>query len=176
MSGFTIRRGVEADAAALADLAARTFTDAFGAQNNPEDLALHLARSYGAPQQRAELTNADMTTFVAESDGQLIGFAQVRVVTAPDSVKTQKPVEVYRFYVAREWHGRGVAQLLMQSAVAHAERLGGTALWLSTWEKNPRGLAFYMKSGFRDVGSSVFMVGNDAQTDRILVRDLKGNR
>ena len=32
-----------------------------------------------------------------------------------------------------------------------------------------------MKSGFTDVGSSVFMVGTDPQTDRILVRVL-GNR
>lgn len=170
-----VRKAVEADAAALAELAARTFSDAFGAQNTPQDLALHLARSYGPELQRAELVNPDVTTFLAESNGQPIGFAQVRVGSAPACVTTTMPVELMRFYVARDWHGRGVAQQLMQAAVTEAERRGGTAFWLGVWEKNPRAIAFYRKSGFADAGSHLFVVGNDPQNDRILVRVL-GNR
>jgi diamine N-acetyltransferase len=172
---YDVRRGVAADAVALAALAARTFTDAFGADNRPEDLTLHLARSYGEEQQRAELTNPGMTTFVAESDRRLIGFAQLREGSAPASVREKKPVELMRFYVAKEWHGRGLAQQLMQAAISDAERRGGTALWLGVWEKNPRAIAFYSKVGFRDVGSQVFVVGTDPQTDRVLIRVL-GNR
>jgi hypothetical protein len=40
------------------------------------------------------------------------------------------------------------------------------------WERNERAKAFYQKSGFSDVGSHVYMVGTDAQTDRILSRAL----
>ncbi len=47
----TIRLARPADAAALAELAARTFREAFGADNRPEDLALHLASAYGPVQQ-----------------------------------------------------------------------------------------------------------------------------
>ena len=49
---------------------------------------------------------------------------------------------------------------------------GGRTLWLGVWERNARAKAFYGKNGFVDVGSHVFMVGTDAQTDRILVRQL----
>ena len=41
-------------------------------------------------------------------------------------------------------------------------------LWLGVWERNPRAQAFYRKSGFADVGSQVFLVGTDAQTDRVM--------
>jgi GNAT superfamily N-acetyltransferase len=44
--------------------------------------------------------------------------------------------------------------------------------WLGVWERNPRANAFYRKVGFTDVGSHVFMVGTDPQTDRIMVRHL----
>jgi ribosomal protein S18 acetylase RimI-like enzyme len=82
------------------------------------------------------------------------------------------PVELYRFYVDRPWHGRGVAQQLMDGVQLAADELGGKTLWLSVWERNPRALAFYGKCGFADVGSAPFYVGSDRQTDRILAKDV----
>jgi GNAT superfamily N-acetyltransferase len=72
----------------------------------------------------------------------------------------------------QSWHGRGVAQALMQRVELEASRRGGRTLWLGVWEHNARAKAFYRKNGFVDVGSHVFMVGTDAQTDRIWVRPL----
>lgn len=167
-----IRRGVETDASALAELAARTFRDAFAADNRPEDIALHLSRSYGTSHQRMELLDPRITTLLAEVDGQLAGYAQLRAGVAPDCVTGEAPVELWRFYVAQPWHGRGVAQTLMRSVEAEATHRRARTLWLSVWERNPRAIAFYRKNDFVDVGSQVFMVGADAQTDRILARSI----
>jgi hypothetical protein len=38
------------------------------------------------------------------------------------------------------------------------------------WERNARAIAFYVKCGFRDVGSQPFLVGSDLQTDRVMAR------
>jgi ribosomal protein S18 acetylase RimI-like enzyme len=46
-------------------------------------------------------------------------------------------------------------------------------LWLGVWERNERAKAFYRKCGFADVGSQVFVLGTDAQTDRVMVRSLR---
>ena len=48
-----------------------------------------------------------------------------------------------------------------------------TALWLGVWEHNPRAQAFYRKAGFADVGSKVFVVGTDAQADRVMLKALR---
>jgi RimJ/RimL family protein N-acetyltransferase len=40
------------------------------------------------------------------------------------------------------------------------------------WEENPRAIAFYLKSGFEDVGTTDFWVGSERQSDRVLLRDL----
>ena len=45
-------------------------------------------------------------------------------------------------------------------------------MWLGVWERNPRAIAFYLKAGFVQVGSHVFMVGSDRQTDWVLVSPL----
>jgi ribosomal protein S18 acetylase RimI-like enzyme len=60
----------------------------------------------------------------------------------------------------------------MSAALAAARELGGRSLWLSVWERNPRAIAYYAKSGFRDLGTADFWVGSDRQTDRIMALDL----
>jgi GNAT superfamily N-acetyltransferase len=169
---ITIRRGVPADARPLADLAANTFRETYAVQNRPEDMALYLSTAYGQSQQEAELTNPDMTTVLAEVDGELAGYAQLRGSSAPTCVIGDTPLEVWRFYVAAPWHGRGVAHALMKSVELEARAREAQTLWLGVWERNERAKAFYHKCGFVDVGTQVFVLGRDAQTDRIMVRSL----
>lgn len=168
----TIRLGTTTDATALAELAARTFRDTFAADNRPEDMALHMASAYGTSQQQRELADPDITTLMVEIDGQLAAYAQVRDSPPPVCVTGEAPVELWRFYVDRAWHGRGVAYALMRRVEFEAHRRGGRTLWLGVWERNARARAFYEKAGFKDVGSHVFMVGTDPQTDRIMVRSI----
>ena len=54
-------------------------------------------------------------------------------------------------------------------------QIGGRDFWLGVWERNPRAIAFYGKSGFIEVGSHVFMDGSDAQRDLVLVSPLGTN-
>ncbi len=174
MSFVTIRRARLADAAALAELAARTFTEAFAADNTAEDLQAHVQASYGTAQQAAEIMDRDVISLLAFAGEALVGFAQVRRKAAPSCVGTEGPIELHRFYLARHAHGAGVAAPLMREARAAAVELGGRSLWLGVWERNARAIAFYAKSGFEKVGSHVFVVGSDRQTDWVLVRPLEG--
>lgn len=164
-----IRRAEAADAEVLAELASRTFQEAFAADNNPEDMALHVAHSFGPAQQLAEITAPDIRTLLAVSDGQVVGFAQLRTGVPPACVTFADTVELWRIYVDRPWHGRGVAQRLMSAAITEAAAMGAGSVWLGVWERNPRAIAFYGKCGFVDVGTHTFLLGQDPQTDRVMV-------
>ncbi len=97
MRSFTIRRAAVSDAAALAEFAARTFTETFAADNRPEDLDSHLRYSYGVAQQTAEIEDRDVTPLLAFHGKSLIGFAQVRRKAAASCVISARPVELHRF-------------------------------------------------------------------------------
>jgi diamine N-acetyltransferase len=168
-----IRRGVLEDAPALAALAARTFSDAFAADNTPEDLQAHLESSYGVVQQSRELSDPNEITLLAFSGEILIAFAQVRRKVPPECVTQAQAIEVHRFYVDRLAHGKGVAQSLMTAVKSAAQDFDAKHLWLSAWERNPRAVAFYAKMGFVIVGSADFVVGSDVQTDYIMVAALE---
>ena len=165
---MTIRRGEPRDAAVLADLARTTFYDTFASTNDAADMALHLQRAYGVPQQTAELRDSGISTLLVERDGAAIAYAQIRDHHAPECVKGPATVELWRFYVHRDWHGRGVAQALMDRVKVEARQRGARTLWLGVWERNDRARAFYAKCGFADVGEHIFLFGTDSQTDRVM--------
>jgi len=171
-SDLHIRRGTLSDAPVLSAFAARTFTETFGAENQPEDLRAHLEASYGVVQQSRELGDPDVATLMAYANGAFVAYAQVRRKAAPACVTQESPIELHRFYVDRPAHGSGVAQRLMAAVFDQARAFGGRHVWLGVWERNPRAMTFYRKFGFVDIGSADFFVGSDRQTDRILVTAL----
>ena len=65
-------------------------------------------------------------------------------------------------------------------AHVHHEQLCGipvpehAAVWLGVWENNEAGQSFYRKWGFDAVGTKEFVVGDDAQTDIVMVRSTAG--
>lgn len=160
-----IRRATVADAAALAEIAERTFRDTFTAHNTPEDLEAYVASAYGEEKQRRELESGDVVLLGETEEGELIAYAQLRRTESADG-----EIQIARFYVDQNHHGRGIAQQLMNAAYDTARQLGATNIWLGVWEHNPRAIAFYNKCGYRDVGSQPFLVGSDLQTDRIMAR------
>ena len=156
----------------LADLARTTFYDAFAATNDATDMALHLERAYGVAQQTAELLDTGITTLLVEKNGKSIAYAQIREHHVPACVTGSAPVELWRFYVDRGWHGQGIAPALMDRVKSEARLRGARTLWLGVWEHNARARAFYAKCGFIDAGEHIFLFGTDPQTDRVITMTL----
>lgn len=133
-------------------------------------MALHCRTSYSEAIQAAEIANPDMLTLLSEDERQLAGFAQLRWGDAPDCVTADAAGEIQRLYVAGDWHGKGVAQQLMDACLDAMRGRGSDVVWLGVWEKNPRAIAFYRKFGFVEVGDHVFALGRDPQRDIVMAR------
>jgi diamine N-acetyltransferase len=164
------RDATPADASALAEFGARTFYEAFAADNTAEDMARHLASAWSAERQLREIDDPDIDTLIlADGAGRWTAFAQLRANQVSDGVPPEGSVELWRFYVDKPWHGTGVAGALMEAGKARARRRGANTLWLGVWERNARAQAFYRKHGFEKVGAKTFVVGSDPQTDDVLL-------
>lgn len=158
------------DAAALADLAARSFAATFAAMTPPADLEEFLRTTYGEAQQAAEIADPEVRTVLAWQGDTLVGFLQVRPGDPPPCVAATGALELGRIYVDGPAHGAGVGNLLMREALDIASDQGARVLWLGVFQFNERAIRFYRRWGFVPVGEHVFHVGNDAQRDLILLR------
>ncbi|HEX6637321.1 MAG TPA: GNAT family N-acetyltransferase [Steroidobacteraceae bacterium] len=157
-------------AARLAEFGARTFYESFGADNSPDDMQKHLASAWSPEKQLAELRDPDIDTLILADDaGRWLGFAQLRDKKVSDGVPREGSIELWRFYVDKPFQGQGVAAGLMNGAKQRARQRGATSLWLGVWERNERAKAFYARHGFRKVGTQVFVVGSDPQTDDVML-------
>lgn len=157
-------------AAQLAEFGARTFREAFAADNTAEDMRRHLESAWSPEKQLAEICDPDIDTLILrDAEQRWAGFAQLRAGKVSDGVPTEGSIELWRFYVDKPWQGQGVAHALMTAAKQRARQRGATTLWLGVWERNARAQAFYRKHGFTQVGSQVFVVGSDPQTDHVML-------
>lgn len=168
-----VRVAAPSDAALLASLGARLFEQTFGPDNTPEDMRLYLASAFSERVQREELSDAARIVWIAEDPAaRPIGYAILHRGEAGPGVVGARPAEVQRVYADREWHGHGIGAMLMRACVEQARAWNSDVIWLCVWEKNPRAIAFYEKSGFRAVGRQRFVLGLDIQSDLVMALPL----
>ena len=104
----------------LARLSTRTFRETFASDNTPEDMSDYLAKAFGPDRQAAELADPGTTFLIAETEGETVGYAQLKVGPAPDCIQGLHPGQiaaaVFRRRLDRAWGGRGPDASLPSSA------------------------------------------------------------
>lgn len=159
------------DADALDAMARETWVRTFGHGYAEADLEAYLAQAYGPTGQlRAQLDDPHVIWRVARAAGEIIGYAKL----VPPWLDQAGPgdLQLAQLYVAYGWHGKGIAQALMDWSIATARSRGAPALLLTVFEENRRAMAFYAKYGFVHIGDYDFPVGQKIDRDLILRLDL----
>jgi ribosomal protein S18 acetylase RimI-like enzyme len=160
------------DASLLAGLSATTFRCTFARDNTPEDMEAYVTENFSDEKLGQELSDPLAAFFVAELCGNPVGYAKLYTGMPDTSVTGPKPVELVRLYVLPERIGHGIGARLMKECLTTAASRGFETVWLGVWEHNPRAIRFYQKWGFEEVGSHIFQLGNDLQTDLIMQKSL----
>lgn len=172
-----IRTATADDAGRLAALAAVTFPLACPPGSSPADIAAHLANTLSEANFRAYLADPDITVLVIDAGGELRGYSLLvgRATRDPDvaAVLTELPcTELSKCYVHPNHHGLGAAAELMHASIDAAAAAGARGLWLGVNNQNARAVRFYEKSGFRQVGTKSFTLGNTVEHDFVMERPL----
>jgi ribosomal protein S18 acetylase RimI-like enzyme len=169
---ITIRPAALDDAVLLAELGRRTFDEAFTPTNDPDSMRDYMDSAFAPEVQSAELADENNFFAIAEVEGQPAGYSMLRRCSAEPGIVAEQPIELVRLYTLQSWLGRGIGPALMDHCLAEAARMEHDVLWLGVWEFNPRAQAFYRKYGFREVGTHVFHLGPEAQTDLLMQREV----
>ncbi len=167
---YCIRNAVKSDANQLSKLAERTFRTTFARVNSEENMQDHCSNSYSEKIQFNEISSPNIITLVVENKSELIAYAQLHKDKSPECIQATRPIEIRRFYVDAEWHGKKIAQSLMNKILRCTDSLAADIIWLGVWELNPRAITFYKKWGFKEVGDHCFYLGADRQRDLIFSR------
>ncbi len=171
MPKTTIRRAGADEASTLADLGARTFASTFGHLYPAADLAAFLGATHTADKVAAELAAPRMAAWLAERDGEAIGYALAGPCALPHPDVTAQCGELKRIYLLSEAQGEGLGLGLMDQAIAWLDSGGRRQVWLGVWSENLTAQRFYVRNGFRKVGEYAFHVGASIDREFIMRRD-----
>jgi GNAT superfamily N-acetyltransferase len=80
--------------------------------------------------------------------------------------------EIEKIYVRQAFHGKGVAQQLMQFAIDYCKQLSYNNLYLGVWQENHKALKFYGKVGFKTFDTRTFQLGERLCDDYLLNLEL----
>jgi diamine N-acetyltransferase len=175
---ITVRRARPGDEAELHELAAATFGLACPPGTPQSDVDDFVGRHLSVQRFTEYLADPGRILLVAESeDGKPVGYSMlVRGPIADPDVRAlvdgPTTIELSKFYVLLDNHGRGVAATLMAATLEAAAETGAATVWLGVNQKNVRAAKFYTKSGFEIIGTKRFLVGAQWHDDHVRLRSL----
>lgn len=173
--GISVRTCTLKDIDVLVALSIKTFRDTFDEFNSPENMIRYINTTFTKKIIDHEMKEPGTVFFLAVDDHRAAGYAKVRTSHPPEGVGSVSTLEIERLYVHREYVGKRVGHLLMQTCLTYARKREVDSVWLGVWEHNERAIAFYQKNGFEKFGQHTFMLGEDAQTDWLMKKDLNSN-
>ena len=166
-TSLALRRALIEDASVLADLASKAFSDTYRGIDDPDEIADYVAQHFNPDAVAEIIRDRVSTTLLAEMGPRLVGYAVLRSLEAPSCVTGTKPIELARFYLDKEFIGKGIGASLMLLVHAEALRLGARTLWLSVYSRNIRAVRFYERFGFSKVGGKEFLFAGRVYIDPV---------
>ncbi|MET0535718.1 MAG: GNAT family N-acetyltransferase [Steroidobacter sp.] len=167
----TIRRATAEDAAAMAEIGAKTFVETFGHLYPPEDLQTFLAKNHSTENWARTLADPKRAVWFAEHrDGRKIGFIVVGSCKLPVEKLEASAGEIQQLYVFAEFHNLRLGARLIDAGLAWLESEGQTPIYIGVWSENYGAHRFYGRYGFSKVGEYGFPVGQTVDREFILKR------
>lgn len=169
-----IRKATLADCSMLMQLGITTFTQAYATQNTEENLNLYLEKAFNEAQLNKELESDSEAYFMIFDHDTAAAYVKLNYnCLPPDADKTDEPMlEIQRIYVLDEYQQKGLGKKLLEIAEAEAQTSNAGSLWLGVWEHNPKAIEFYTKNGFSVTGMHTFLLGEEPQSDFIMMKNL----
>lgn len=169
---LSIRKADISDLKIICALGITTFYEAYFAQDDSDDLANYILKSFSIEQINSELTDENSTFFIADADAGAVGYAKLRENSPAECLKGENTVEIQRIYILEKMKGKSVGDALMQKCFDEARRKNYESVWLGVWEQNLAAQKFYRKYGFEKVGELQFPYGETVGINYVLKLDL----
>lgn len=172
---FHVRQARQEDAEQLHSVAAESFPLACPPGSTAEDVAAFIAANLSVVAFERYLGDPARTLFLVESEQRVLGYSMLiaEEPSDPDVVAalSRRPtIELSKFYLVSDGHGRGIAAELMAATLDGAALRGATGVWLGVNQQNARANRFYEKHGFATTGTKRFRLGDGWEEDFVKER------
>ena len=170
--GISVRTCNQKDIETLVSLGIKTFRDTFDEFNTARNMLLYINKTFTKKQIEQEMKEPGTVFFLAFDGRRAAGYAKIRSSVRQANQNPDTDLEIERLYAHKDYIGKRVGHILLQTCLTFAKKKGFKSLWLGVWEKNARAISFYERHGFIRFGDHPFILGHDEQTDWLMRKEL----
>lgn len=168
----SIRYATLKDAGLIADFSRQTFYETFASHNTKENMDKFMNEQFSREVLMQEVGSPGNIFLLAHEQEEPVGYVRMRESINPPELCNSNVIEIARIYATSNSIGKGVGKALMQRCIDIALEMNKDVIWLGVWEHNQRAIDFYIKCGFEKFDTHTFLLGDDAQTDWIMKKNL----
>lgn len=172
VSAVDIRLATTNDAALIADISRTTFYETFAPFNSKENMDKFMQEQFSEQLLMDEVSQPASTFLLAFCANEPVGYVRLRENNNPPELAGLQSIEIARIYAVQKMIGKGVGKSLMRQSIEIARQKSKHYIWLGVWEKNYSAIDFYRAWGFKKFGSHAFILGDDVQSDWLMIKKL----
>lgn len=170
---ITIRQASTKDAVHISLLGRVTYTESHGDFiENKKDLLEFYNTNYSVFQIRKEINDAENIFWIVFSDELPIGFAKLSLNVSYPKFTGKNSCKLQRLYILNDFIKLKIGSQLQDIILKEVTNLKFTTIWLTAYYKNTKGIRFYKKYGFKEIGNIDFFVGVTNYENLILIKKL----
>ena len=133
---------------------------------------IYVEQAFTLTQFEKEFQEPGNTFWLMEKRDKLVGYVKLRKNVLPESIHEGRGLEIKRFYLHGDFHGKGFAQILMDHTLKIAHKENCNIVWLGVWPQNTKAIKFYKKFDFIFDGEIKFVLGNKVEWDWVMKKTL----
>lgn len=155
---ITIRKATVDDIASIITIGTETFLDTYLA-STPETAVRSFAKQvFDENTLIAEIQSTSVFYHLMYQEKMLVGYSKVVLNVSNEHIDSTQVTKLDRFYVLKEFHGKGFGKLLFDFFVNFTKKQEQQGIWLYVLIENERAVNFYTKNNFKVVGYHDFVV------------------
>ena len=167
-----IRKAEERDASSLAAVSIEVWVNTYLRDGVSPVFADYVLAEFTAQKFRNAIGDPDLAIWVSENRTGIDGFVRVCSTAAPPLADCS-PLEITTLYVQPRHQSGGRGGVLLRHALDHCRSIGGESAWLTVEAENRRAIDFYLRHGFTRIGSTDFVIGDQAYENYVMRADLR---
>ena len=155
---ISIRPATVSDAHMLSILAPQVHMESHGHSAKEEDHQIYISKKLSEDAFIKELTNPENLYHLLYLEDVPAGYSKIILNQQHPLIAEQPVTKMERIYLLKPYYGIQAGKALFDFNVELSKNHGQLGIWLHVWVENHRAFAFYVKHGFKIIGSYDFEV------------------
>ena len=155
---ISIRPAIVSDASVLSVLAPQVHMESHGHSASAADHEVYISKKLSVEAFITELSNPENIYHLIYVDDVAAGYSKIILNFNHPLIAEQPVTKLERIYLLKPYYGIGAGKLFFDHNINLSQEHHQLGIWLHVWVENHRAFAFYLKQGFKIIGSYDFEV------------------